>query len=159
MTVTSAWDRPCSHAFHVFEQHDVVHGEAMEPQLLRLHVLELPKTAGLDPGQEAWRRFLRTGRVGPGASGPLMEAASMLVEANLTCEEKAMIDYLEKALADHEAELAWARNRGLEQGLKKGRAEGRAEVARRALAAGVDRATVAVFTGLSETVLAELEAR
>jgi predicted transposase YdaD len=91
----------------------------------------------------------------------------MVETANLSPEEKTMVDLLEKDAADREAELAYAIDTGREEGradgLDQGRAEGRAEgreegaadyarsVARAALAKGLDLQDIGDLLGMGKT--------
>ncbi|MDR0592124.1 MAG: PD-(D/E)XK nuclease family transposase [Bifidobacteriaceae bacterium] len=168
-------------ALRVYRLWDPALGEAMEPEWIRAGYLDLTKSAGLTAPQEAWRRFLLTGVAPPGAPAYLAEASTMIEYVNLGREEREMVDVMEKAIATHQAEMAYAEERaaaqglaqglsqglaqglsqGLAQGLSQGLAEGRAEgaeraareVAARLLAMGLDRAAVARATGLDEADL------
>ena len=105
----------CAHAVHMFDLADALWPEEqLRLGWLKVGFVEIArtKTEFKAETQRLWCDFLASGQAPPGAPDYLREAASMINYVNLTGEEQAVIDLVEKFEADRAAEIEWAEKDG-----------------------------------------------
>ena len=77
--------------------------------------------------------------------------------SNFTAEDKIKYHNDMTTERDIRNQIAFARDKGLEEGEAKGKAEGKAEIAKAMLAKGFDAATILELTGLTAEQLSALK--
>jgi len=137
----------CPHSYHMFTLHDHATGEELAPELVRFGFYELTKTDA-QPQMARWRDFLTTGQASASDPDYLREAASIIEYINLSPQERHMIDAMEKASADYDAGLYWARHDGIQ--------ETRLSTGRAALRLGIPHDQVAEITSLDADTVSQL---
>jgi predicted transposase/invertase (TIGR01784 family) len=141
-------------ALRFFELWDRVHGCVLVGSPVQLGFFELKKQGGLNGRLRAWRDFFLELKVSPDAPSYIQEAADRMNHLNLTGEERAMIDRLEKAQQTYNSELNYAYNdgkragelAGLQKGLRQGREEVN-EMVNRMRSLGMDEKQIAQIVG------------
>ncbi|MDR0990894.1 MAG: hypothetical protein LBL92_06015 [Propionibacteriaceae bacterium] len=133
----------------------------------QLTVVEYRKSLFATEEQAAWCHFLNGQGIPQHAPDYLAEAATIINDANLTGEEKdlmniTMDEFIGIEMAEREAAveeghaegLAQGLAEGLAKGLTEGHAEERAEIIRHAIAAGLSDQEISRITGLAQAEIA-----
>jgi len=135
-------------ALHTFSYRDDLTSERLSPVLKRLGFFELTKTGATTPELSSWRDFLVTGQSQDDDPTYIRSAADIIRWVNLSQEERNMDKLLEKAIADQEDALDFAREEGAR--------ETQLANARVALKMGLSHADVAEITGLDPATIDQL---
>ena len=138
-------------ALHTFSLRDDLTCQPLRPVLTKLGFFELTKTE-TTPELTRWRDFLLTGDTQDGDPSYICSAADIIRWVNLSQKERNMDKLLEKAIADQEDALDYAREEGIEQGTR----ETQLANARVALRMGLAHADVAEITGLDPATIDQL---
>ncbi|MDR1439852.1 MAG: PD-(D/E)XK nuclease family transposase [Clostridiales bacterium] len=142
-------------ALRIFEPYDPERQLRPTEPLYRQAFFELRKAEIETENQRHWRDFFVSGEVADTAPEYIKGAGRLLAEANLSRKEKEAMDIMEKATADYEAELAYARLQGIEEGHQRGVEE----MARKMLAKNIHADYVQEITGLGLEAIKDLQMR
>ena len=135
-------------ALHTFSLRDDLTCQPLRPVLTSLGFFELTKTGATTPALSRWRDFLVTGQSQDGDPTYIHSAADIIRWVNLSQKERNMDKLLEKAIADQEDALDFAREEGAR--------ETQLANARVALKMGLARADIAEITGLDPAAVDQL---
>ncbi|MBO0452037.1 Rpn family recombination-promoting nuclease/putative transposase [Candidatus Enterococcus murrayae] len=128
-------------------------------ELLQLCFLSLKnQTIEQNSAVHHWQQFFKTGEVAADAPEYIKDAKEKVVFYNLKEEEKNMIMQINKAKADEDARLSYARMKGLDEGLEKGQFKERIAIARNSLKAGLSIEQISLITGLNSDAIKSLKA-
>jgi len=136
-------------ALRVFTLYDRKRGKSFDVEYVTFAYFELGKGRVETENQRHWQAFFKTGEAPEGAPGYIRKAAQVIERANLTREERRMIDKLQKAEDVYVSTIHTAELIGEERGEKKGEERERLAIARRMLAYDKPLEEVVKFTGLS----------
>lgn len=131
-----------SDAFRVFDLHDLAHGASYPGGPLTVAAFELRKPR-VDGMLRYWREFFTGMPLGPGAPSYIVEAEAKLDYWNLSQEERAVIDLLERAEARRETEDYTIWREGRDEGRREGRDEGQSQMIAAMRAYGLDAESIA----------------
>ncbi len=84
--------------------------------MIKIGYFELPKKNVETDNQNYWREYFLTGTVSQSAPEYIKKAATIIDYVNLSKEEQAVTDALEKARATYDAQLLYAEEKGEEKG-------------------------------------------
>jgi predicted transposase/invertase (TIGR01784 family) len=118
---------PDEDALRVFELYDPIRHKKMKKDLLRLGYFEYNKKNFETENQRFWAEYFSDTHIPDNAPGYIKKAVSTVERVNMKEDERKMIDLLEKARADHDAEIDYAKNEGREEGMEKGIEKGKKE--------------------------------
>jgi predicted transposase/invertase (TIGR01784 family) len=156
-------------ALRVFTLYDRARDKAFDVEYLTIAYFELTKNNVETVNQRHWRTYFNTGEAADDAPEYIKKAARVIERANLTEEERKMLDQLERAeeiykntIYSAEAEgkrvgriegekIGEARGEkiGEARGEARGEKKGKLDVARNALHIGMTIAEVSKLTGLT----------
>jgi len=116
---------PDNYNLRVAELYDPARKIGLLEDLIKIAYFEFKKTnTEKNKAIGFWRDFFLEKEISKDAPDYIREAAEITNYVNMSKEEQALIDQLEKAIADYDAEMSTAWNRGeisgIEKGLKKG---------------------------------------
>ena len=123
-------------ALRVFEMYDPRRHKRYPKRLVEIGFFELSKHNVETDNQKQWQDYFRTGIASPNAPDYIHKASQVIDFVNLTEEERAMANVLEKAQALYDAEICDSYFDGMDAGIEKGKAEGLAEGKAEGLAKG-----------------------
>jgi len=147
-------------ALRVFSLYDRKRDKIFEIEYLTIAYFELMKEYVETANQRHWKIFLKTGEAPEDAPDYIKKAAWVIEKANLTKEEREMIDQLQKAKDIYDSVLYTAQIEGEKIGAAKGKIEGELvkalTIARNALHMGMTVADISQLTGLTENEIRNL---
>jgi predicted transposase/invertase (TIGR01784 family) len=150
-------------ALRVFTLYDRKREKAFEIEYLTIAYFELTKNNIETANQRHWQAYFKTGKAPDDAPEYIRKAARVIEIANLTQEERDMIDRLERAREIYKNELYSAQLEGREEGEKIGEARGEARlkektiaIAQSLLEAGMSIFDVSRHTGATEDEIRKL---
>jgi predicted transposase/invertase (TIGR01784 family) len=137
---------------------DTTYQRTFPEHLLQISFLQLVKCPL--KGQENlkhWFSFFKGQAPLDTAPDYIAKAYDVVAYANLTDEERTMMDDAERSRADAQAALAYARDEGLAEGESRGRNEQSLHIARSALSKGLSIDLIQDITGLDTATIRKLQ--
>ena len=149
------------HRFGMYDkEHESEASKGSEVSLLNLAFLELTKKRKDVTNVKHWLDYFSNGKVSDDAPSYILKAQGIADKSSITQKEAEVLTREEYAQATNDAILytKWHEGQiaGMEQGLEQGSNNKAVEVAKAALAKGIDLETIQDITGLDEETIRQL---
>jgi predicted transposase/invertase (TIGR01784 family) len=143
-------------ALRVLTLYDRKRDKAFDMEYLTIAYFELTKNNVETKNQSHWQTFFKTGTVLADAPEYIKKAAQVIERANLTQEERNMIDQLERAEEIYKNTIYSAQIEGERIGKIEGEKQKALDIAKNALHMGMTISEVSQLTGLGEEEIRKL---
>jgi len=107
-------------AVHTFVLYDTEHQSELDKGWIRMSYLELQKTRITSENRQHWLDFFTTGKASDDAPEYIKKAEEVITLANMTAEERELMELIERAEAKRASEDITVFDDGFEKGIEQG---------------------------------------